>query len=244
MKKKFLALLCLLVFSLPPVSASELGLQVTWEDVQQSFPEEGETVYRYTCRYPVVSGTNAADGINDYYRTAVSEMVELVLPMYANDQDMAGQGENAYEQLYEVTCNNGRYFSTRMLQSQVLGGNMRRRINTVHSQVFDVSGAYAGEALTLRGLLEEIGDSSTQIAEAVFNDIWQRIKAQQGEKDSPWHGDLDRNTLALDFFPEEHFYADEQGSAVFYLQPGLFRNDQEIITFTYTSQEVLALLQQ
>ncbi len=239
MKKAYLALLCLLVSLALPALASEMGLQLSWVDVQQSFPEEGQAIYTYTCRYPKVEGVAAAEGINDYYQTTVSEMVELVLPMYANDADMAGAGGNAFNQTYEITCNNGRYFSTRMLQSQVLGDTA---IATVHSQVFDVSGKYPGEMLTLRGLLQEIGDSSAQLSEAVFEDVWQKISAQMAQENSPWLEELDRDTLALDFFPEEHFYADEQGNAVFYLQPGLFREDEEIITFTYTPDEVLALL--
>ena len=242
MKKASIILILLLLAALPFAGyAGEAELQVTWTDIKQTFPEEGEAVYTYTCRYPALSGIPAAEGINDFYRTTVSEMVELVLPMYANDEDMAFSGGNAFDQVYEITCNNGRYFSTRMLQKQILGD---REIATVHSQVFDVSGAYAGEMLTLRGLLEEVGESSAQLADAIFEDIWQKIEKQQADVASPWNQDLDKDTLGLDFFPEEHFYADEEGRAVFYLQPGLFRQDQEIVTFTYTAQEVLALLTQ
>ena len=230
------------VLLLPVLASAELGgdVPVSFQEVDVYFPDAEAWTYHYFCRYPRLLGNNpSAENINRYYETAISEMTELVLPMYANDPDMAAYGQNGFLQEYEITCNNGAFFSTRMLQKQTLGDSA---FETVHSQVFAIRGPYAGESLTLRGLLGEIGESSTQIAAVVLNDIWKRIESEMAAGGAVWLEDLTFDMFALDFYPEEHFYADNDGNAVFYLQPGLFRRDPEISVFTYSKDDVTALL--
>lgn len=237
LRRRFIAL-CLVSLMLPILALSEVT--VSFREVDIYFPQEADWTYHYFCRYPVLDNKNpSAESINHYYETAVSEMTQLVLPMYANDADMAAYGQNGFVQQYEITCSNDKFFSTRMLQTQTLGDSV---FETVHSQVFAVNGPYAGESLTLRGLLGEIGESSAQIAQAVLHDTWQRIQKETAADDSPWLKDLTFEAFALDFYPEEHFYADKDGNAVFYLQPGLFRADLEIILFTYSIQDILTLI--
>lgn len=236
--RRFLALaLCLLVLAIPALAA---GPETTFETVEQDFLHEGKLIYHYTCRYPVVQGESpAVESLNHYFKTAVSEMTELVLPMYASDKDMAGNGDRVMKQEYEITCNNGTFFSTLMRQQQ---GDIGAEQVSLYSQVFAMTGPYQGETLTLRGLLQEIGDSSDQIAELILKDIWQKIEKEMQGENSKWHKDLTPDALSLDFFPQEHFYADEEGRAVFYLQPSLFRDDMESPTYVYSAEDVLRLL--
>lgn len=237
MRRFRLLALCLMLLALPALAAAP---EITFETAEQDFSHEGKIIYHYTCRYPVVQGDSpAVESLNHYFRTAVSEMTELVLPMYAGDQDMAGEGGRVMKQAYEITCNNGEFFSTLMRQEQ---GDVGAEQVSLYSQVFAMTGPYQGETLTLRGLLKEIGDSSDQIADLVLKDIWKTIEKDMQAENSAWHKDLTMETLSLDFFPQEHFYADQEGRAVFYLQPALFRNDMETPTYVYSAEDVLRLL--
>lgn len=228
---------CLLLLVQPVLAAPP---ETAFETVEQDFLHDGKLIYHYACRYPVVKGDSmTAESLNHYFETAVSEMTELVLPMYASDKDMAGDGGKVMKQVYEITCNNGEFFSTLMRQEQ---GDVGAEQVSLYSQVFAMTGPYQGETLTLRGLLKEIGDSSDQIADLVLQDIWKTIEKEMQEADSPWHKDLTIKTLSLDFFPQEHFYADSEGRAVFYLQPALFRDDMESPTYVYSAEDVLRLL--
>ena len=114
-------------------------------------------------------------------------------------------------------------------------------LHTISSVVFAVSGEYAGDSLTLRGLVQ-VGENSQQLAEAVFGDIWRRIEQEMKLPGSKWLPGLTRDALADGFYPEEHFYANQNGDAVFYLQPGVFRNDEEIVEYVYTPQQLEGLL--
>lgn len=236
----FMALAVLAAFmTAPPVRAAE-PLSFEYREASGVYPDEQHPAFTFFCRYPRLrEGSMAAEEINVFFDGAVSEMTELVLPMFANDEDMAGEGKNTFLQEYLVTCNNGEFFSTRMVQTQ---RSPKEEHRAVFSQVFAVLGEYSGQTLTLRGLLHEMGDSSEQIAAKVFDDIWQKIEGEMRETGSPWLGDLTRETLALDFYPQEHFYAGENGEAVFYLQPGLFRTDTEIVTFSYTAEDIGRML--
>jgi len=52
--------------------------------------------------------------------------------------------------------------------------------------------------------------------------------------------DMDR--FYEDFDPETQFYADQDGNAVFFLQPGVLDTAPDALIFTYTAQEAEALL--
>lgn len=226
--------LCLLT-----TCAAQAALEVSWQEGEEYFPSREKWTYVYRWRMPQLAGESKAAGeINYYFETARREMTDLVVPMYAADPDMAASGGNVIEQRYEVTCNSGRFFSTLLKQRQVLG---QKTILSLSSQVFATSGEYEGQTLTLRGLVM-VGDSSVQLADAVLADVFTRVKAQMAGQPGPWKQDLTQEALAEDFFPETHFYADEGGNAVFYLQPGLARNDDQVLTFPYSPAQLQALL--
>lgn len=238
MKKRLLLFLIGLLFCAQTALAADF--ETTFATCEKDFSHEGKLIYHYTCRYPVIQGDGpVAESLNHFFERAVSEMTDLVLPMYAADPDMAGDGNRVLKQEYEITCNNGKLFSTLMRQEM---GDVGKEQVSLFSQVFALEGPYQGETLTLRGMLGEIGDSSDQIAQLVLNDIWQKIEQEMKEEGSAWQKDLTLDTLSKDFFPQEQFYADQEGRAVFYLEPGLFRTDTQSPTYVYSAEDVLRLL--
>ncbi|MHC1785626.1 MAG: hypothetical protein AB9880_00980 [Christensenellales bacterium] len=232
------ALLCLALYlSWTPLSLAKVN--VAWQEGEAWFPEGGDWTYHYTYRFPLAEGEGEAqDCINYYFDNAWNEMTKLVLPMYAADPVMSGGLRHEFSQAYALTCNNDDFFSFLLTQHQTVAG---RDLVSLSSAVFAVSGEYLGQTLTLRGLVQ-VGDSSRQLAEAVLEDIWRQISARIAAGDSAWQEELSKEKLAAEFYPETQFYADEEGRAVFYLQPGEFRTDDQVITFAYTAAEILSLL--
>lgn len=234
-KKILLALLalCLLV-------PSALGeMTVTRNEGEAYFPQEDNWTYHFTYAYPLLMGDDyASAAINDTYQMALDEMVQLVLPMFAHEKDMLFDGKNEVTHDFAVTCNNGRFLSILQYRTQTKGEE--GTVLTMESQVFDVAGEYMGESLTLRGLVM-VGESSVQLSDAltpVLFKEFQKLKAAGvcapavTEEDFSW-----------EFSPMQHFYADEEGNAVFYFPPMLLASPSfDVPTFTYTPRELEALL--
>jgi len=111
---------------------------------------------------------------------------------------------------------------------------------TMESQVFDVAGEYIGESLTLRGLVM-VGESSSQISEAVAPKLYEEFKKLQDA--GVCRKDVGEDDFLWEFSPMQHFYADEEGNAVFYFPPMLLEEPSfNVPTFTYTPRELEALL--
>jgi hypothetical protein len=234
--------LCLLLGTGPAAAESPVkvqGLAVEWIQGEQYYPQDEPWTYHYSYRYPFLTGDGLAqEAINDYFRNALNEMTMLVIPMFAADPIMVGDGGNEISQNYEITCNNDDYFSILLTQAQTVDGEAR---TTLQSAVFAASGEYTGQSLTLRGLVE-VGPSSQALGEAVLQDIWEDIKSQMRDVSSGWKSNLSSDILRAEFYPEVHFYADSMANAVFYLQPGQFRQDGRAVTYTYTPQRLEELL--
>lgn len=207
---------------------------------EEWFPDKSEWTYHYTYRIPQIAGEDdLSQELNYYFDGALGEMTKLVLPMYAGDAIMAGQGANEVSDDYRVTCNNGSFFSVLVHHRQSMD---EQTLYSLSSVVFAASGAYRGESLTLRGLAGEIGESSEQLAALVILDVWRQISQQTKSSDTDIKKDFSFETLTEEFFPETHFYANEGGDIVFYLQPGVLRQDDEPVYYIYTAQELEALL--
>lgn len=203
------------------------------------FPEEKNWVYHFVYAYPQVAGDSyAALTVNDTYRMALDEMLQLVLPMFANSPDMRFDGKNEVKHDFEVKCNNGRFLSILQKKGQSRGED--GMFYSLESLTFDMNGEYMGESLTLRGVVS-VGDSTDQIAAAVLPEIYERfcLLQQQGVCKKG----VDEETFAIEFSPAIHFYADENGNAVFYLPPSLMESPGfDTPTFTYSPAELAALL--
>ena len=234
--KRFACVLTALMLCALSASAA---LDVTWTQGEEWFPGRDAWVYYYTYTVPEVKGSGAlSEELNHYFDTAIGEMVNLVLPMFT--VDMPGDGRNEINDLYEITCNNDEFFSFLLRRSTLSEG---KEVLSLQSAVFAVSGQYTGESLTLRGLAREIGESSSQIAGFVIKDIWLKIEERMKAGDWAVRKEMSFDLLSAEFFPETHFYADEQGNISFYLQPGLLGLGKEMAVFTYTPEELENLLE-
>lgn len=203
------------------------------------FPSEKDWVYHFTYAYPHVAGDSyAALMVNDTYQMALDEMVQLVLPMFANEPAMRYDGKNEVIHDFVVKCNNGRFLSILQKKSQTRGDE--GTFLSLESLTFDMSGEYQGESLTLRGVVM-VGESTDQIAAALMPHIYEEFVKLQ-EKGICKQG-ANRETFEIEFSPAIHFYADENGNAVFYLPPSLMETPSfQTHVFVYSPEEIEKLL--
>lgn len=203
------------------------------------FPSEKDWTYHFVYAYPKLRGDDLASAmVNDTYQMVLDEMLQLVLPMFANAEDMRYTGKNEVNHDYIVTCNNGKFLSIVQRKTQTVEDGAL--LYTMESQVFDMAGEYLGETLTLRGLVM-VGDSSDQIAEALMPVLYQEfLKLQEA---GVCRKELTREDFDMEFSPTLHFYADENSSAVFYFPPTLLTEPSfDVPIFPFTPAELEGLL--
>ena len=237
--KQMTRLFCLALLLVLVTVGASAGMQVSWLEGEARFPNDKKYSYTYTYRYPKVEIVSAAtEEINHYFDTALQEMLELVVPMYAADPIMAGDGGKVISETYEVTCNTDQYFSCLMTRSQTVE---QGTLHSLRSVVFAADGEYAGQTLTLRGATG-VGDSSVQMAALVFEDVWRQLEAAGKAGEPLLREEVTYQQLAEEFYPESHFHLDDQQRAVFYLQPGLLQPGQEGLRFVYSAEQLDALI--
>lgn len=202
------------------------------------FPDGDDWVYHFTYAYPRIDAEDiAALMINDSYEMALDEMVNLILPMFANESAMRFNGKNEITHDFRIACNNGRFLSVLLLRTQTMGEETRR---TIDAQVFDVSGEYAGEPLTLRGVVM-VGESSTQLADLVAPELYQAFLALQ--QTGVAREDIGEEGFYEICSPLSDFYANDDGSVTFFFQPELLTEQTfDVPGFVYTRDMLEALL--
>ena len=260
-KRFFAALAALLLIVLPALG--ELTVERT--EGEAYFPNEQKWVYHFTYAYPHVAGEDyTAALINDTYQMALDEMTHLVLPMFANAADMRFDGRNEVNHDFEVTCNDGRLLSILLRRSQTMGAEGVRY--SLEPLTFDVSGVFAGETLTLRGVvlvqagvdpeeLEEvlpqdypgfaalIDGSSTMLGEALLPVLYREFTALQtaGTIAPQWT----EEDFTLEFSPTRDFYANDRGEIVFFFPPQLMTEPSlDAPAFAFTPAQLEALLEE
>ena len=144
-------------------------LTVERNEGEMYFPDEKNWVYHFTYAYPKIIGDDyTAALINDTYQMALDEMTNLVLPMFANTPDMRFDGKNEVKHDFIVACNDGRLLSIVQFRSQSMG---EETVYSLEPLTFDVQGQYAGETLTLRGvILIQAGVDPEQLEEATADE--------------------------------------------------------------------------
>lgn len=262
MAKRMLILLLVLLLAAVPALA---GVTVERNEGEAYFPDEKNWVYHFTYAYPRLVGEDYTTAlINDTYQMALDEMVQLVLPMFANAPDMRFDGKNEIAHDFFIQCNNGKLLSVVQTRRQTRGGE--GEILTLEPLTFDVSGMYAGESLTLRGVtliqggvdpekLEEaspadypalahiLDGSSDEMAEALLPLLYKEFQALQASRVI-----ADRWTeqdFEDEFAPTHDFYTDEEGNLVFFFPPTLMETPSfDVPAFFFTPAELDALLAQ
>ena len=221
---------------------------------ERYFPNEKNWVYHFTYAYPHVAGEDyTAALINDTYQMALDEMTQLVLPMFATTPDMRFDGKNEVKHDFEVYCNDGRLLSIVQTRSQSMG---EETVYSLEPLTFDVSGMYAGEALTLRGVIlvqagvdpERLEDvraedypeiahiiqgSSDSIAEALLPTLYDLFRAHPNLWDSEKPSLED---FEIEFSPARDFAAYNEGEYIaFYYPPMLAPEAYRYDTFVLLS---------
>ena len=238
MAKRLLCLRAALALLSLPALAENGFYQIGRVEGEGWFPSAEKWTYHFTYAYPRIEAEDiAALMINDSYEMALDEMVNLILPMFANEKDMLFDGKNEITHDFDIALNDGRFLSVLLKRTQTMGEDTRL---TVDAQVFDISGEYAGEPLTLRGVVM-VGESSTQLAEAVSPELYKEFVKLQAE------GVARTDIGEVGFFeicsPLSDFYADEAGGVTFFFQPELMVSPSfDVPTFAYTKDMLAALI--
>ena len=236
MVKKIL-LLCMALWLTASCALGEMTVERN--EGEAYFPSPEDWTYHFTYAYPFLTGDDyASAAINDTYQMALDEMLHLVLPMFAHEEDMLFDGKNEVTHDFSIPCNNGRFLSVLQFRTQTKGEE--GMMYTMESQVFDVAGEYLGESLTLRGVVM-VGESSSQISEALSPLLYEEFKKLQDA--GICREDITEEDFFWEFSPMQHFYADEMGNAVFYFPPMLLKVPSfDVPVFTYTPDQLAALL--
>ncbi len=232
---------CLCALMLLPLTASALS-PYTVEEIsgEEWYPSKEDWTYHYVYSCPrIVCGDDDPVGllINDTLQMALDEMRLLALPMFAESPEMTASGPVTVTEEGRMMCNNGRFFSVLTVKCEERDGV---KTWSLGSDTFDVGGEYPGETLTLRGVVM-VGESSEQISAAVLPVLYGAFEELQSRgvclPGVAWE------EFSQIVIPTLDFYADENGSAVFYFQPSLLcEPGEDVPVFTFTPAELEALV--
>ncbi len=221
--KRFLSLLLVLsLFSVPALAEPLTLLEDYMVDISMRYDEEDPSsgTFVYSCRYPHVDETaEGAANINEFYSYMLYEQ-EFYIEMTRD----SFEGEDSSTVItYTVTCNNDDYFSV-LVRTEKNNPDMSRV--SWAGNVFSRKYGADGKSFSLPKLLgklapdenkELIIDYLTEKADKTIREmVWDMI--EENAEGIDYNG-LTEEALSHIFFPEEHFYLDENGDPVFYLQP-------------------------
>lgn len=236
MAKRILLAVLIFALLLPGGYAENIVMR---QEGEEWFPAAEDWTYHFTYAYPHLDAPGddlAAAMVNDTYQMVLEEMLYVVLPMFANAAEPGTRIVVNHD--FTVTCDNGRLLSVLQRRSQQETDGQATL--TLESQVFDMAGEYLGEALTLRGVVM-VGESSVQLSAAVLPVLYGEFERLQAE--GVCRADVTREEFEAEFSPTLHFYADEQGRAVFFFPPVLLTKPSfDVPVFPFTPEELEALL--
>ena len=201
------------------------------------FPAEEGWTYHFTYAYPHLTGDDLCSAmVNDTYEMVLDEMLYTSLPMFAQSAREGERVEVCHD--FFVTCNNGRFLSIVQTRRQTMEDGSEMLV--MEPLTFDTAGEYLGETLTLRGLVM-VGDSSVQLSQALMPVLYAQFQALQ--RSGVALEGVTQADFETEFSPMTHFYADEDGSAVFFFPPMLLTEPGfDVPVFRFTPAELEALL--
>ncbi len=237
-------------------------LTVERNEGEMFFPDEKNWVYHFTYAYPIIIGDDyTAALINDTYQMALDEMTNLVLPMFANTPDMRFDGKNEVNHDFAVTCSNDKLLSIVQFRSQSMG---EETVYSLEPLTFDVSGMYAGETLTLRGvILIQAGVDPEQLEDVRAEDYPDIARIIRGSSDSiskallpalyamfqehPQLMEAEKPSLEdfeIEFSPARDFAACPDGCSIAFYYPPMLASEGhwENTTVLLTPTEIEAIL--
>ena len=246
--KRLAALLAALILASAVCRAAPLPLGDDLADVvtvlfDESDPDGGKYVYSYC--YPHIDESDPdAYLVNEFYEYEVSDTLDFRIPMDADY--WASMGEDASKSIsYTLTCNNDEYFSL-LLRIEDVTGDFHQTAYSGHT--FSRLDGKPGSTITLPQILGILAvnendswlqDRQTEKADQLIRDmIWEMV--EDNPDDIPYYDDFTSETFAEIFYPEEDFYLDENGSPVFFIQPGAAADDSAgLLTYPISLEDIL-----
>ena len=144
----------------------------------------------------------------------------------------------------EITHDSPRYVSLLFRCAQE-GGNGTHEVLWADTLARD--GLYEGQELTLSQLLGLEQETSEQVgtaAELAYRLIWQIISLERIAPESDYLESLTEEMLRESLDPEQHFYLDADGNAVFFIQPGEIASEVAgVLTFPFAPAEMLSAIE-
>ena len=248
MKRIFLFLLILVLFTVPSLADPIVLLDDLTEEISEPYdPEDlSSGIFSYSCHYPHVDeNAEGSQGINSFYSELFAYETGFTMPMIRE----AFEGfDTSTVVTYTVTCNNDDYFSVLIMKKE-MNPDVSRTSWT--GNVFSRKDGNNGNTYSLPKLLgildsaendETVQEYKTRRADDLVRElIWKKI--EENEEGVDYNG-LTQEALSHIFFPEEDFYLDENGDPVFYLQPGDIYYDEvpediELLTFPIPLEDIL-----
>ena len=238
LKKLIILLTASLVF-VSCAAAEPLKFAPDLEDcIRIKLNEQAEYIYSF-CYPQVEAADEASELINSFYQYKADDARNFEIPMNADYYRTQNVTEDVTTEIaYSVTCNNDDFFSALI--------SSRQDSRTFYAgYTFTRSDLKKGTAISLPyllGLLDSKEDDewlrerqTARAEEAVRRLVWNQMKEM---KDTDLRPEL-KEELEFVFFPEEDFYLNEDGSPVFYLQPGVVDESDALMTFPFTIEEIL-----
>lgn len=241
---------CLLILSLLLVISAACADPLTLvddlaDDIVEPYDESDPSMgtFSYSYRYPQVDETeDGGEDINYFYQDLIAYDLDFTIPMMQEGHE----GQDCTTVVtYTVTCNNDDYFSILIRTEQhspdrdfvVYTGNTFARAV--------LNPGYTSPLPQILGTLspsetdEWLQDRQTEKANKLIREmVWEQI--EENEQGVEYNDDFDEEALSHVFFPEEHFYLNEDGDPVFYLQPGIAAPESYgVLTFTVPMEDIL-----
>ena len=236
-KHRMTALILILSCLLPLTGASGEGRELETEIWDLLLPENAP-VYEMIYEYPHLTGEdNTAVMINDSFDTARYEMTDLLMPMLAALAGSEDGSLSTARQTYTVPCNDERFLSFLFRRKHEKDGIVSL---TLEGSTYDIGGEYAGQTLTLRGVVM-VGESTVQIVHCLMPVLYERFcdLQEQGIVAADWTEEDFYDLVA----PDTDFYTNADHSVTFFLQPEMMTEPSfDVPCFTFTAEELAALL--
>ena len=236
--KRFLALL--LVLLLPAAALADPLLMA--EDLAGTVTEP---YYEYSYRYPRVDACDPRGQIvNNFFNSEVNIALDENIPSTADYY--AAIGQSAFVTIdYEITYSGDDYFSVRIRREEETEED--GVFETLKGYTFPLVDGYPGQTFNISQILgmQKAGENddmlenryAEQINNAVCKLVWKQI--EENPAGIPFYDGLTMEDLDYVLKPDDHFWLDETGNPVFYVDPGVIADiSAGTITFSVSFEDI------
>ena len=236
--KRFLILLFVILL---PAAAAADPLILT-EDLAGVV---SEPYFEYSYRYPMVDSSDPrAPLVNNLFSSEVNIAIHEGIPSTADYY--AGISQHARVAVdYEITFSSDAFFSVRI--RTVTETEEDGIFETWKGYTFSLLNGNPGQTFTISQILgmQKAGETDEdlesryagQIHSAVSKLVWNQILENPYEV--PYYDWLTKEQLDYVLKPDDHFWLDETGNPVFFVDPGVIADiDAGTVTFSVSFEEI------